>query len=368
MCRGELLPGNCPGSSREQVHLTGYGRETARATEERLARTVPGVDCSSSLLWRIHSSLSRPALRPPYFMVTSSLVFFFFPLLLPPPPPLLLRPPPDLLSRSWKKSFRGHEMTFATLRALHAIIGTAIDDIERVYRPNTYNLASPPRPVAPAPSSPKPERPPRSPHRRTHLPSPPSYSPSPPPRPESRSCSPSVSSQCSHTIDIASLPSPISVKFAAPPKPTLKPRARSQTLPVSLRPLASKGDKKSATTDDIPPVPDIVLDWPDIDKPFPRPSQPPANNGATLAHANASEPQSTPQKWKSEQEEALTTNPEVINAVNRIVAACAHLSACVQRPFLTLCDATLGVRRVPFSLNFLSDHSSSIIYLLVCGF
>ena len=47
-------------------------------------------------------------------------------------------------------------------------------------------------------------------------------------------------------------------------------------------------------------------------------------------------------EWKRKCED-LTSHPEVIAAVTRIVAACGQMSASVQKPFLTLCDAAMGV-------------------------
>lgn len=40
--------------------------------------------------------------------------------------------------------------------------------------------------------------------------------------------------------------------------------------------------------------------------------------------------------------EQLTTHPTVVAAINRILAACAHIAATVQPPFLALCDAAMG--------------------------
>jgi len=42
--------------------------------------------------------------------------------------------------------------------------------------------------------------------------------------------------------------------------------------------------------------------------------------------------------------EALTSHPTVMAAISRIIAAAGQLTASVQTPFLTLCDATMGVR------------------------
>lgn len=44
--------------------------------------------------------------------------------------------------------------------------------------------------------------------------------------------------------------------------------------------------------------------------------------------------------------EMLTHHPDVLSAVNRIIAACGQMSATVQTPFLTLCDAIMGVNLI----------------------
>jgi hypothetical protein len=41
--------------------------------------------------------------------------------------------------------------------------------------------------------------------------------------------------------------------------------------------------------------------------------------------------------------ETLTQHPDVIAAINRIIAACGQMTATVQTPFLTICDATMSV-------------------------
>ena len=44
--------------------------------------------------------------------------------------------------------------------------------------------------------------------------------------------------------------------------------------------------------------------------------------------------------------EALTSDPTVLSAISQIIAAAGQLTATVQTPFLTLCDAVMGVRRL----------------------
>ncbi|KIP03318.1 hypothetical protein PHLGIDRAFT_94938, partial [Phlebiopsis gigantea 11061_1 CR5-6] len=50
----------------------------------------------------------------------------------------------------------------------------------------------------------------------------------------------------------------------------------------------------------------------------------------------------------------MTAHPEVIKAINKIVAACGQLSAAVQKPFLTVCDAAMGYH-LPACLRFLEE-------------
>ena len=56
--------------------------------------------------------------------------------------------------------------------------------------------------------------------------------------------------------------------------------------------------------------------------------------------------------------EALTSHPTVMAAISRIIAAAGQLSASVQTPFLTLCDATMGVR---WALNYMLVVLSDIL-------
>ncbi|KAJ3910913.1 hypothetical protein F5877DRAFT_73570 [Lentinula edodes] len=55
----------------------------------------------------------------------------------------------------------------------------------------------------------------------------------------------------------------------------------------------------------------------------------------------------------------FTSHPAVISAVNRIVAAAGQMSATVQIPFLTFCDAGMGLM---FSLSLLeASHMVEIL-------
>lgn len=49
------------------------------------------------------------------------------------------------------------------------------------------------------------------------------------------------------------------------------------------------------------------------------------------------------ERARQEAEERLSASPAVLAAVSRLVAACGQMSASVQRPFLTVCDAAMGV-------------------------
>lgn len=130
-------------------------------------------------------------------------------------------------------------MTFADLKALHAIIGNAIDDMESIY--GDVDAVRPPV------SS--------SPHQ--------------------------AKVSCSTDSGYAS----------PPPSPSVS----------SYRHFQSESS--------------IPLDFPSLDLPL-----------------DASSPSET-----------LTSHPVVISAINRIISAAGQLSATVQTPFLTLCDASMGV-------------------------
>lgn len=151
-------------------------------------------------------------------------------------------------------------MTFGTLRALHTIIGTALDDIELVYRGGQPSLPPQPQPQSQAPC--------------------PLHSPPP---------SPTTASRFS-TDSFVPKPPPVSA-----PHPTLAQQFSSFSWPG--------------------------LNYPSLDEAF-YPSNP------LPSQADAEE---------------LTSHPAVIAAASKIVAACGQISASVQRPFLTICDAAMGV-------------------------
>ncbi|PPR01314.1 hypothetical protein CVT24_006347 [Panaeolus cyanescens] len=161
-------------------------------------------------------------------------------------------------------------MTFAILRALHAIIGNAIDDVERVYAAHGDQL-------------------------------------------------PSESAQYTPAI-------PLSPTLASPQEPTFSSTSRPGhgSLRSTSHVYASPPPSPSITTthdsghDSLQPPFSYKcsprIDFPALDQPY--------------------DPESL--------SESLTSDPIVLGAILRIVAAAGQLSATVQVPFLSLCDAAMG--------------------------
>ena len=169
-------------------------------------------------------------------------------------------------------------MTFADLRALHALIGNAIDDIEHVYA-----LASADR-----------QTPSAVPHARTH--------------------------SGHHN---AVFPLLDSSAYASPPP---SPHVAVPDPHPSEHPATSDPH---------------ILDFPSLDAPC--------------------DPTSLP--------ELLTTDPLVVRAINHIVAAAGQLSATVQAPFLSICDASMAVSNDAFRdygllLAYRQYHLPSCLRLL----
>ncbi|KAI0084943.1 hypothetical protein BDY19DRAFT_466740 [Irpex rosettiformis] len=306
-------------------------------------------------------------------------------------------------------------MTFSDLRALHALIGVAIDDIERIYRPN--------QPAGSRCGS-------QSSARPTPVSSPISTS--------------TTTSSCSSTNTTDSdAEESGDTDFSLPPTPVSP--VMSPSLSINSVRFANgngrmkKGRGRAATVSSVPqsqvgspgimPPPILKqppLDWPPLDMPMPTPvavaaaspqpkaltiSSPshltvpstPSHSQVTTDHKDnqsgripshlsysphtlinpSDEPQNdsispspsrrhmeidvgsregTPrhQEWKKKCEN-LTAHPQVINAVNRIVAACGQMAAMVQKPFLTMCDAAMGYH-LPSCLRFL--EASHIVEIL----
>ncbi|KAK1230958.1 hypothetical protein PQX77_005932 [Marasmius sp. AFHP31] len=59
--------------------------------------------------------------------------------------------------------------------------------------------------------------------------------------------------------------------------------------------------------------------------------------------------------------EVLTAHPEVSFAINKIVAACGQMSATVQPPFLSICDAAMGYHLPSCLRLFEATHTSEIL-------
>lgn len=175
-------------------------------------------------------------------------------------------------------------MTFAALRSLYALIGDALDDIERVYQDASFD-APPATPATPYDVLASPT----TPYRRHRT--------------------------------LSSLEEdetgPIHFPMGRPPK---TPR---------------RGHRGAGSSTDFQ-----LLDFPALDNPY----------YPTEGHAQ-----------EEDAAESLASHPDVIAATNRIVAACGQIGATVHRPFLTLCDAAMGVRIFPFpsddSLNPFSVSS-----------
>ncbi|KIM43500.1 hypothetical protein M413DRAFT_18022 [Hebeloma cylindrosporum] len=153
-------------------------------------------------------------------------------------------------------------MTIAILRSLQAIIGSAIDDIERVYASSEHENSQ--EPIS----------------RHT-----PEGAPST--QPDNETAIPEAGQKTSQSNSQA--------YASPPPSPSMAKTSYSVSEPSS--------SWSSCTPD-----------FPSLDAPY---------DPTSLS-------------------EALTSHPEVLNAISRIVAAAGHMTATVQTPFLTLCDATMG--------------------------
>ena len=160
-------------------------------------------------------------------------------------------------------------MTFAALRSLHAVIGNALEDIERIYQDASLDrpdsIPNTPYSVLTSPCTP---------YRRRPAPS-----------------------------------------EEGDDEDELEPHS----FPVGQPPKTPNRARRGAPSADFQ-----MLDFPALDNPYyPTESHPPERDAA----------------------ESLASHPDVIAATNRIVAACGQISATVHRPFLTICDASMGVSR-----------------------
>ena len=296
-------------------------------------------------------------------------------------------------------------MTFADLRALHALIGTAIDDIERVYRPSPpmgsrrgsqnsarhtpvsspmstcssatttdsdteesgdTDFSLPPTPVSPV-MSPSPSnnsvrfangngRMKKGRGRAATI----SAAPQPPPGASPGAMPPPILKQPPldwPSLDIPMLPP---ASFANAPPSDVPPSANPIASPVrdsipstpshspmTLPPDAAQSDDQASQPLYSPHTPINPLDEPQAGS-----ISPSAPRRAMELDIGVRFETPRQKEWKKKCED-LTSQPQVINAVNRIVAACGQMAAMVQKPFLTMCDAAMGV-----STSFIVTHST----------
>jgi hypothetical protein len=182
-------------------------------------------------------------------------------------------------------------MTFAVLRALHTIIGDALNEIEGVYSAHGQSLeVIPAEDIAEA-----------SPTEATALVS-------------SPLSSPGTRGTDSHTRSRhkPALSNGTSYAYVSPPP---SPCISSPTERIP-QPLDHQSGSRTP-----------ALDFPSLDAPC---------DAKSLS-------------------EALTAHPTVITAINRVVAAAGQISATVQTPFLSLCDASMGVSRLVYQQRTPSD-------------
>ncbi|KAK7689556.1 hypothetical protein QCA50_007348 [Cerrena zonata] len=216
-------------------------------------------------------------------------------------------------------------MTFATLRALHTIIGAALDDIEQVYHDaDPSSQRSQDTQNVPSPSTP-PYTPPPSANLQNGFKDLPD-NPSPP---------------LHHVVDNPPPPSVLDDSFPAPKAPRERKvgRERARTLPpIATPPLLNSNPPPM-------PIPNTIkeepLDFPSLDEP------------RYVKDRDGCK--------RTQLQDEIFSNPQVISAVNKLVAACGQLSISVQKPFLVLCDAGMGYH-LPSCLRFLeASHTVEIL-------
>ncbi|TFK23982.1 hypothetical protein FA15DRAFT_694701 [Coprinopsis marcescibilis] len=171
-------------------------------------------------------------------------------------------------------------MTFAVLRALHNIIGEALDDIEQVYHAHGQDAVAGNAEASYGDSDSEPTA-----TTRSSL--------------QAATCSPLKESRKSHrtsghksTLSIGSVNTVSKAYVSPPPSPCVA--SYNQTF------------SSMARTE--------PLDFPSLDSPCDPTCQ----------------------------SEILTSHPKVMAAINRIISACGQMTATVQAPFLTICDSTMG--------------------------
>jgi hypothetical protein len=117
--------------------------------------------------------------------------------------------------------------------------------------------------------------------------------------------------------------------YPSPSEPTSAPHSTDGTLKPSHKLTVSTAQAYASP----PPSPSMATHA----QPIP---PPPTSSGSTspLDFPSLDAPCN-----QTSLSEALTTHPVVLLAISRIIAAAGQISATVQTPFLTLCDATMGV-------------------------
>ncbi|TBU38873.1 S-adenosyl-L-methionine-dependent methyltransferase [Dichomitus squalens] len=200
-------------------------------------------------------------------------------------------------------------MTFTALRALHTLIGEALDDIERIYRDASHDDPTPTTPY-------------------TVLTGLSPYTP--------------YLRRGSRDEDALAANSPdeeLSAYATRSPKTPLQGRQARQGsiggIPFPPSTATSAGSAEGTVQQ---------LDFPGLD--------------AAYYPTETHEPE-------VDTAESLASHPDVIAATNRIVAACGQISATVHRPFLTLCDAAMGYH-LPACLRFL-EESHTVELLRAAG-
>ncbi|KIY50250.1 S-adenosyl-L-methionine-dependent methyltransferase, partial [Fistulina hepatica ATCC 64428] len=119
-------------------------------------------------------------------------------------------------------------------------------------------------------------------------------------------------------------PSPSVVRFPATPS-----SLTSSSTPCSHKNSPSSSTQQSQQSSSF----SLSLDWPNLDEVY--------------------DPSSAA--------EALTQHPDVIQASQKVIAACHHVAAILQAPFLTICDASMGYH-LPSCLRLVeASHTIEIL-------
>ena len=126
--------------------------------------------------------------------------------------------------------------------------------------------------------------------------------------------------------------------YSSPPEPTSTPQ--SPGIPDSQNTMLKPALKLTVSTAQAyaspPPSPSMATHT----QPIPPPPASIPSSGSTnfLDFPSLDAPCN-----QTSLSEALTTHPVVLLAISRIIAAAGQMSATVQTPFLSICDATMGV-------------------------